>query len=244
MSRAVPLVILAVGAFGVGIAIGASSEESEAAQSFADAWERQDFEAMHAELSPAAQEEYSVEELTRHYVDTQATATAIEVGTGEISVEDDAASFPVTVETEAFGDVEGTVALPLDEEGAVDWEPYMAFPGLEADEELGRETRWASARRSLPRTALRWPRGRRRLARRRSAPRRLRSPARWDRPRESRTWRSTPSAFPRARWQEPAGSNWRSTSGSRDSRRASSSPSARRDRSERSRPESRLTART
>ena len=141
MSRAGPLLILAIGAFGVGIAVGASSEESEAAQRFADAWELQDFEAMHAELSPAAKEEYSVKELTRHYVDAQATATAVEVGTDEISVEDDAASFPVTVETEAFGDVNGTVALPLDEEGAVDWEPYMAFPGLEADEELGRETR-------------------------------------------------------------------------------------------------------
>ena len=66
MSRAGPLVILAVGAFGVGIAVGAlERQDSETAQSFADAWERQDFEAMHAELSPAAKEEYSVEELTQ-----------------------------------------------------------------------------------------------------------------------------------------------------------------------------------
>jgi penicillin-binding protein A len=141
MGRTVPLAVLAVGAFVVGIAIGASSEESETAQSFADAWERQDFEAMHAELSPAAQEEFSVEEFTRHYVDAQATATAIEVGTGEISVEDDAAAFPATVETNAFGDIEGTVTLPLDDRGAVAWEPHMVFPGLEAGEELGRETR-------------------------------------------------------------------------------------------------------
>ena len=141
MSRAVPLVVLSVGAFAVGIAVGASSTESEAAQSFADAWERQDFGAMDAELSPAAQQEYPVEELTGIYIDTQATATAIEVETGEISVEDETASFPATVETHAFGDVEGTVSLPLDEEGNVAWEPHMAFPGLEAGEELGRETR-------------------------------------------------------------------------------------------------------
>src|SRR5687768_147860 len=102
MSRAVPLVVLAVGAFAIGIAIGASSEESQAAQSFADAWERQDFEAMHAELSPAVQEEYPLEAFTRHYVAAQATGTAIEVRTGEISVEDDAAAFPATVETNAF----------------------------------------------------------------------------------------------------------------------------------------------
>jgi penicillin-binding protein A len=141
MGRAVPLIVISVGAFVVGIAVGASSAKSEAAQSFADAWERQDFEAMHAELSPEAQETYPLEAMTRHYVDAQATATAVEVGTGEITVEDDTASVPVTVATKAFGDVKGTVALPLDEEGAVDWEPYMAFPGLEAGEEVGRETR-------------------------------------------------------------------------------------------------------
>jgi cell division protein FtsI/penicillin-binding protein 2 len=140
MSRAVPLVILSIGAFAVGIAVGASSEESEAAQSFADAWERQDFDAMHAELSLAAQKTYPIEALTRAYVDTQATATAAEVETGEITVENDTASFPATVTTKAFGDVKGTVSLPLDEEGAVEWEPHMAFPGLEESEELGRET--------------------------------------------------------------------------------------------------------
>jgi cell division protein FtsI/penicillin-binding protein 2 len=141
MGRAVPLVILSVGAFAVGIAVGASSATSEAAQNFADAWERQDFEAMHAEFSPSAQEEYPLEELARVYVDAQATATAVEVATGEITVEDDTASFPATVATKAFGDVKGTISLPLDEEGTLEWEPHMAFPGLEPGEELGRETR-------------------------------------------------------------------------------------------------------
>jgi peptidoglycan glycosyltransferase len=141
MSRTLPLVVLSVGAFAVGIAVGASSDQSEAAQRFADAWERQDFEAMHAELSAAAQNEYPLEDMTSLYVDAQATATAIDVGTGEISVDDGTASFATTVETHAFGDVKGTVALPLSETGDVDWEPSMVFPGLEPGEELGRETR-------------------------------------------------------------------------------------------------------
>jgi penicillin-binding protein A len=140
VSRAVPLIALAVGAFAVGIAVGASSAESKAAQAFADAWERQDFEAMHAELSPDAQKEYPLEEMTAEYIESQATATAIEVSTGGITVEDDTATFPATVKTHAFGDVEGTVTLPLDDEGALGWEPYMAFPGLEDGEKLGRET--------------------------------------------------------------------------------------------------------
>ena len=125
----------------MGIAVGASSEETASAQRFADAWERQDFEAMHAQLSPAAQEEFSPDELSAQYAEAQATATAIEVRTGEISEDDDTASFSTTVETHAFGDVEGKIALPLDEEGDVNWAPHMVFPGLEDGETLGRETR-------------------------------------------------------------------------------------------------------
>ncbi|HYH62099.1 MAG TPA: penicillin-binding transpeptidase domain-containing protein [Solirubrobacterales bacterium] len=126
--------------FGLGVAVGGSEPESESADAFADAWERQDFETMHAELSPAAQEEYPLDAFTRHYVDAQATATAVEVGTGEPEVSDDEAAFDTTVATEAFGDVEGSVDLPLDQEGLISWEPHMVFPGLEESEKLGRET--------------------------------------------------------------------------------------------------------
>ena len=140
-SRAVPLVILSVGSFAVGLATGASGTASEAAQRFADAWERQEFQAMHAELSGASQEEYSLEELTRIYVAAQATATAVEVGTGEISTDDDIASFDASVETRAFGDVSGEVSLPLDAEGRVEWAPHLVFPGLSEGEKLSRETR-------------------------------------------------------------------------------------------------------
>ena len=140
MGRAVPLVVLAVGAFAVGIAVGASSESPEA-QRFADAWERQDFEAMHAELSRSAREEYPLQDFISRHVAAQATATAVEVGTGDVSVEDESASFTATVETRAFGDIAGTVSLPLDEEGPVAWEPHLAFPGLEPGEELERKTR-------------------------------------------------------------------------------------------------------
>ncbi len=169
--------------------------------------------------------------MTRHYVDAQATATAVEVGTGEIAVEDDTASFPVTVETEAFGEVEGTVALPLDEEGAVEWEPHMAFPGLEAGEELGRETRLGERASILAaRTARRSPRGPLRLARLPWEPPPSRSQARWGRRRESRTRRSTRSASRRGRWPAPAASSWRSTNGLPASPPGSSSPWARRAR--------------
>ena len=144
MSRAVPLVVLSIGSFAAGVAIGATDSTSEAAQRFADAWERQDFEAMHAELAPASQEAYPLSELTRLYEAAQATATMIDVEADELSQEDDeeeVAVFGATVKTHAFGDIKGEVAMPLDAEGAVTWEPHLVFPGLEQGEELGRETR-------------------------------------------------------------------------------------------------------
>ncbi|MDQ3730015.1 MAG: penicillin-binding transpeptidase domain-containing protein [Actinomycetota bacterium] len=141
LSRTVPLILLSVGSFAVGVAVGGSTEGSQVAKRFADAWERQDFEAMHTELSPSSQESYPLDAFTRLYIDTQATATAIEVGTGEPEVDDDAASFSATVSTHAFGDVEGTVRAPLDEDGAIAWEPHLTFPGLATSERLGRDTR-------------------------------------------------------------------------------------------------------
>ncbi len=135
-----PLLLLSAVAFAIGIAVG-SQGGSDAPQRFADAWERQDFEAMHAELAPAAREEYPIGDLARHYVAAQATATAIEVGTGEISEDDGVARFEAIVKTHAFGDVSGSVALPLDDEGVIEWQPHMVFPDLEEGEELRRETR-------------------------------------------------------------------------------------------------------
>ncbi|MEJ7875493.1 MAG: penicillin-binding transpeptidase domain-containing protein [Solirubrobacterales bacterium] len=141
LSRTVPLVLLSAGSFAAGIAVGGSAEGSKAAMRFADAWERQDFEAMHSELSPGARDAYPLDAFTRLYIDSQATATAIEVGTGEPTTDDEGTSFSATVSTHAFGDVEGTVTVPLDADGAIAWEPHLTFPGLETSEKLGRDTR-------------------------------------------------------------------------------------------------------
>ena len=54
---------------------------------------------------------------------------------------EDAAAFDTTVDTRAFGQVDGRVEIPLDDEGMVDWVPHLTFPGLAAGEELDRITR-------------------------------------------------------------------------------------------------------
>jgi penicillin-binding protein A len=141
MTRSAPVVVLSTGSFVVGVIVGASSGGSEAAEAFADAWERQDFSAMHAELSPSARADYPVKRFTRHYVDAQATATAVRVVTHDIEEDGDAVAFATTVDTRAFGQVDGRVELPLDDEGRIVWEPHMTFPGLADGEELDRVTR-------------------------------------------------------------------------------------------------------
>ena len=144
-TRSAPIGILAAIAFLGGVLVGASGGGSEAAARFADAWERQDFAAMHAELSTDAQEQYPVEDFTARYVDAQATATAVRVVTGETEEGEvegaDAAVFDTTVDTRAFGQVAGRVEVPLDDDGLVAWEPHLTFPGLTAGEELDRVTR-------------------------------------------------------------------------------------------------------
>jgi beta-lactamase class D len=144
-TRSAPIGVLAAASFLAGVVVGGPGGGSEAAARFADAWERQDFTAMHAELSSAAQEAYPVEEFTKLYVDAQATATAVRVVTGETEEAEvdgsDAAAFEATVDTRAFGQVGGRVELPLAEEGLVAWEPHLTFPGLAAGERLDRTTR-------------------------------------------------------------------------------------------------------
>jgi cell division protein FtsI/penicillin-binding protein 2 len=141
----VPIVVFAGGSFLAGLIVGATSGGSEAAKRFADAWERQDFEAMHSELTPEAQQAYPLEDFTKHYVDAQATATADRVVTGEPEDAEraggDAAAFDAAVDTHAFGQVNGRVELPLADDGLIAWEPHLTFPGLTAGEKLTRVTR-------------------------------------------------------------------------------------------------------
>jgi hypothetical protein len=145
ITRSAPVVAISAGSFIAGVVVGASSGGSEAAQRFADAWERQDFAAMHDQLTPAARRDYPVEEFTELYVDAQSTATAVRVATGETEetdIEDgDAAAFDAAVDTRAFGQVDGRVEVPLNDEGRVDWRPHLTFPGLAEGERLDRNTR-------------------------------------------------------------------------------------------------------
>jgi hypothetical protein len=139
--RAAPLAALAVLALIAGLVVGAMSESDEerVARDFARAWEQGDHGAIWRLLTPAVQEETTPQELSEAYREAFATATATHIDVDDVEPEDGGASMRATVTTRIFGDVEGRVELPI-EDGAVDWQPHHAFPGLRPGETLTRST--------------------------------------------------------------------------------------------------------
>ena len=117
LTRALPVAVLAVVAFIAWAISSGGGAELSAAQRFADAWERQDFAAMHEELSPKAARRYPLAQFTDDYGRAQETATVASVATGEPSAAESrggaAAAVPVTLDTHAFGRISDRVVLPL-----------------------------------------------------------------------------------------------------------------------------------
>ena len=112
------------------------------AKRFVDDWAHQDFKAMHDELSDSAQAQYSAADLASAYGQAQeaATASAIDPGDadGPKSVNGtDVVDVKVGISTSIFGEVDGTLRLPLDG-GKVAWNPSLTFPGLLNGERVGR----------------------------------------------------------------------------------------------------------
>lgn len=146
VTRTLPISALAVAAFVAGVAMGAGND-LESVERFATAWDREDYEAMYAELTPEAAADISVERFAGTYTDAHATATTDVVETGEVAEAADGAILAVALHTHAWAELSGEIALPL-EGGLVAWEPHLVYPGLQEGETLARQTR-APARASI-----------------------------------------------------------------------------------------------
>ena len=144
LTRAVPVALLALAAFVAGAIVAGNRAELAAVQRFVDAWHRQAFVDMYAELSPEAQRRFSLTEFTDAYDKAQQTATVTNVTAGEASEDDPGgqrvAAVPITFDTNAFGRISGRLALPLAGD-RIAWTPNLVFPGLAANERLVRRTR-------------------------------------------------------------------------------------------------------
>src|SRR4051794_23800566 len=145
-SRVAPLVIVAVVAFGAGAVVGLRHEPAQAAvaRKWAAAWERGDYAAMYALLSPSARKRTSIQRFERTYRQVAATTTVSKLRAGRPRHADgDDYDVPVTMQTRVFGRLRGHLRLPVVEEEngtGVDWRSRLVYPGLRTGERLTRET--------------------------------------------------------------------------------------------------------
>ncbi len=140
-TRTLPLAIIATVSFVMGASAGApGSPEKEAAERYTRAWARDEFAAMYGELNPASQRAITVSDFTTAYREAAMTATlrSLEPHTPrETTSAGGATAVPVAIEadTVAFGRIDSDIDLPFDE-GGIDWDPSLVFPGLRRGEHL------------------------------------------------------------------------------------------------------------
>jgi cell division protein FtsI/penicillin-binding protein 2 len=148
LTRSLPLALVALVAFVIGIATGApGSPERDAANRFAEAWEAESFKAMYSELNEASRARVDRKDFEAAYREAEQVATARKLGAdsaGDPRQTDAGTTVPVeiSVETVAFGSLEAELELPF-ANGGVEWEESLAFPGLRQGEELAADVELA-----------------------------------------------------------------------------------------------------
>ena len=116
-----------------------TSDEEQAGKRFAAALERSNWRALHAELTPGAQERYPPAALEQAYREAGATATATRVTAGRARGDGDSAVVELAYATRVFGRLDGELRLPT-ADGRIDWKPHLVFPGLREGERLTRRS--------------------------------------------------------------------------------------------------------
>jgi penicillin-binding protein A len=148
LTRALPLAVVALVAFVVGVTAGSpGSPEKEAAGRFAEAWAAKNFKAMYAELNEASRARTSRKQFETAYREAQETATVRGIDAGSVRAAQSADSGKVvpvamTIQTVAFGTVEEDLDVPY-ADGGVEWDDSLVFPGLRPGEELAADVELA-----------------------------------------------------------------------------------------------------
>jgi penicillin-binding protein A len=148
ITRSLPLALVALVAFVIGIATGApGSPEKDAANRFAEAWEAENFKAMYGELNEASRARVDRKEFEAAYREAEQVATArrlVADSAGDPRQTDAGTTVPVAVSVEsvAFGSLEAELELPF-ADGGVEWDESLAFPGLRQGEELAADVELA-----------------------------------------------------------------------------------------------------
>jgi peptidoglycan glycosyltransferase len=137
ITRALPVALIGVVSFVTGMLVGAGSAAEDTVRRFVDAWERDDFDSMHAELSEEAADRYPLNQFTALYEQAESTATLAAVDSGDPEASGSTVTVPVEVRTHAFGELGGSLAVPMSDD-EIAWEPRLTFPGLAPGERLTR----------------------------------------------------------------------------------------------------------
>jgi cell division protein FtsI/penicillin-binding protein 2 len=139
--------LAALAAFVAGVAVGQGGEDPRraAAQDFVAAWERSDYAAMHALLTPEDQQKVPLERFANAYREAAKTATLAGVSAGRAGEPaHGVVAVPVVLRTRIFGTLSGSLALPVvddEEDGTgIDWSRNLVHPGLRQAEKLTRST--------------------------------------------------------------------------------------------------------
>ncbi len=117
--------------------------EQDRVAHYVEAWGRQDFAAMYADLDAASRARIDEQRFAAFNREQLDTATTKKLVPGEVVRDGDRFSVPVTVDTRMFGAMKGTVELRISGEGdqaRIAWARRMAFPGLRGSETLSRTT--------------------------------------------------------------------------------------------------------
>jgi beta-lactamase class D len=148
------------------VQIQARDARHAAAERFAAAWERGDRAAMWRALTPAARTRYPAARFADLYGNSERASGATSVRAGTLGVEQDQrVALPVTLTLRDFGDMRGTIELPVSgagEDAGVVWRPELRLPGLREGESVRRRAGRSPQRgeildaagRRLDRTAL------------------------------------------------------------------------------------------
>jgi hypothetical protein len=116
----------------------------DAAQRFAAAWAKGDQKAMWRELTPGAQRATLERRFVTAYANADRAAGVKAVKVGAVGEERDGRiAVPVTVRTDVFKTLKGTIELPVSGKGdgaGVDWSFALRLPGLRDDEAVVRRS--------------------------------------------------------------------------------------------------------
>lgn len=140
-TRALPLLAIALVSFVAGAISGCpGNPNQDAAERYLEAWQENDYSAMHSELSSVSQEAVPVERFTERYKEAEAVATLQAIETSEAGGDEDRVRIPVTSTTLAFGKINRQMDFTFGEDG-IAWQSGLLFPGLKEGEKLERQTR-------------------------------------------------------------------------------------------------------